>query len=202
MNVQPRYSTLNHPLRTGLVIMGLTLAFVSGAAVTRLAQPALAPLAPPAALPANVAPAVVAPPALARPATANRFFQDEINAAATLDLSDQTLAGGALPERLSDPPQAAGAVRAHFANTRPATTNRFFMDEIGGAGALDLTSAAGAVQPEWDQAPLPAAAPVVAPQPPITAANRFFADEIAAGVGLADWTIPDVPAIVTQHGPR
>lgn len=80
---------------------------------------------------------------------------------------------------------------------RPAA-NRFFADEIAGASAQDLTSAASGMQPEWAQEqPQHAALAVVAPQPSSAGANRSFADEIAgAPMAYRD------PALITGPLPE
>jgi len=61
-----------------------------------------------------------------------------------------------------------------------------------------LPASAPAAQVAAPAAPAGLAAPASIPG----LGNRSFADEIAAGAGLADWSAPQAPVVLPQHGPR
>jgi hypothetical protein len=136
MHAQQKYSTSKRNLRAMMLMTGLTLVIVGGLVLSRQAAPTAALPAAPAAI---TTPVGIALPAQARPATSNRIFQDEINAAAVVDLGDQTRQDAAWPESRHDLPRPmaeplAPATRA----PRSATNNRIFLDEIAGAQAMSL----------------------------------------------------------------
>jgi hypothetical protein len=143
MHTEHKHNAMNWGAWGVAMAVGLSAIVISGLIALR-AQPVL--MSPPRLI--APPPAAAAPP---RPITSNRIFQDEITAAATLDLGDQTLPGGSWPERLSDlrPATAAPIIMPTFP-ARPLARNRFFLDEIAGSqGIRDGTyaPAAGEITP-------------------------------------------------------
>ena len=137
-----------------------------------------------------------------RSAAANRFFQDEINAATTPVLETPIWQNFSWPERLSDVHSVVGIASLG----RAVTTNRFFQDEINAAGALDL----GDLQSPfftWPKRQIPNAVVAVVravQASPLRSAtiNRFFLNEIAGAKAMSgDETLP-APEVTSQHGPR
>ncbi len=77
-----------------------------------------------------------------RPVTSNRLFQDEVNAARVLDLGDPQSPFFTWPERLGEQPVAMViAATTPVAQPRSVVTNRFFLDEIAGAGTRNESTA-------------------------------------------------------------
>lgn len=136
MHAQQQYSTAKRTLRTVMLMAGLTLAIVGGLVLARQASPTAALPAGPAAIATPVGAGL---PAQARPTASNRIFHDESNAAATVDLGDQTGPDAAWPESHNELPQPTAAPPTPAARpAHPATTNRIFRDEIAGAQAMSI----------------------------------------------------------------
>lgn len=84
-----------------------------------------------------------------------------------------------------------------------SAANRIFADEIAGASAQDLRSAASGMQPEWITVVEQATANVIKAAQSAFSDNRIFADEMNAGAGSMDWNAPQPDApIIEPNGNR
>jgi hypothetical protein len=144
MHTEQKHNTMNWWAWGAAMAVGLSAILISGLIALRT-QPAAV------SLPRPIAPPHVVTAAPQQPMTRNRIFQDEINAAATLDLGDPTSLFSPWPERLSDlRPATPSPIARPASPARPQTTNRIFLDEIAGAqGVSDgtYTPAPGEITP-------------------------------------------------------
>lgn len=100
---------------------------------------------------------------------------------------------------------AMGSTATHRSAT-PAFSQRArqFVDEGAGAGAqgVEPASLTGPLPERLQDLDRPTAPAGAVPQARRGGSNRFFADEMAAGSGLAYTTVVEPPSAPSQSGPR
>lgn len=193
MKVQHKYSTAHQGLFMGMLLVGVAAVMVIGGLLTNMNR-STTELSSVSSKAVEASVAVVA-----QPVTANRIFQDEINAAAVPDLSSPLSDFFTWPERLSDVrPTAAIA-----APVRSVMTNRIFQDEINAAATRDMGDPQSPFfsWPEHlsDVRPATTAVSSTRARP---ATNRMFLDELAGAHGLHGVVVLTPDAVMNQRGPQ